>query len=390
MKTPVRSKDQFLIFGRPCLEDEDIEEVLDSLNSRWLGTGPKVGRFEIAIAEYKQVSHAVAVNSCTAGLHLSCIALGLGPGDEVITTALTFCASINAIIHAGATPVLADVDPETMNISPESIIAHITERTRAIMVVHLAGRPCNMNAIQAIATEYGLKVIEDCAHAIETEYHDKKAGAIGDIGVLSFYATKNITTAEGGMVLTNYNDIATRVKQLCLHGLSADAWKRYSDSGYRHYYVTETGYKYNMTDLQASLGLHQLERIEKLAQKRVQVWENYMQAFAQTPLRLPAPIEPGTRHARHLFTILVDEAQCGITRDQFLGDMNNHNIGVGVHYVAIPEHPFYQKTFGWDPADYPNATQIGQQTVSLPLSACLSDQDVQDVIAAVYDTLETT
>jgi dTDP-4-amino-4,6-dideoxygalactose transaminase len=384
---PVRSRDNFLIFGQPCLEQEDIDELMDSLKARWIGTGPKVGKFERAVAVYKGVANAIAVNSCTAGLHLACIALGLGPGDEVITTALTFCATVNVIIHAGATPVLADIDPATMNIDPASVEARITDRTRAILVVHLAGRPCDMDAIMEIAHRRHLRVIEDCAHAIETEYHGQKAGAIGDIGVLSFYATKNITTGEGGMALTDFNDYATRIKQLCLHGLSADAWKRYSDAGYKHYYVVEAGYKYNMTDLQASLGLHQMERVEALAQRRKEIWEAYLKALAQTPLGLPAPEAPNTRHARHLFTVMVDEEKCGIARDDFLQAIAYHNIGVGVHYLSIAEHPFYQKAFGWKPEDWPNAMRVGRQTVSLPLSGCLSDQDVQDVIDAILNVL---
>lgn len=387
---PIRPKEKFLVFGQPCLEQEDINEVLDSLRARWIGTGPKVGKFERLLASYKGVANAIAVNSATAGLHLACLALGLSPGDEVITTALTFCSSVNIIIHAGATPVLADVDPRTMNIDPASIESKITERTRAILVVHLAGRACDMDAIQSIAKKHNLLIIEDCAHAIETEYHGQKAGAIGEVGVLSFYATKNLTTGEGGMILTNYNDIAVRCKQLSLHGLSADAWKRYSDSGYRHYYVAEAGYKYNMTDMQASLALHQFDRLEKMAQRRKEVWGQYLSAFASTPLGLPAPEEHDTRHARHLFTVLVDEEKCGISRDDFLSAMTTHNIGVGVHYLAIPEHPFYQKAYGWKPEDWPNAMRIGRQTVSLPLSGCLSDADVADVIAAVHDILSPT
>jgi dTDP-4-amino-4,6-dideoxygalactose transaminase len=384
---PVRSKERFLVFGQPCIEEADIAEVVDSMNLRWLGTGPKVARFEQAMAEYKGVAHAVAVNSCTAGLHLACIALGLGPGDEVITTALTFCSTVNVIIHSGATPVLADVDPVTMNIDPRSSAAKITDRTRAIIVVHLAGRPCDMSAIMALAEKHRLLVIEDCAHAIETEYQGQKAGTIGAIGVLSFYATKNIATGEGGMVLTQSAELATRLKQLSLHGLSADAWKRYSDSGYKHYYVVEAGYKYNMMDLQAAIGLRQLERIDQFARQRERIWSTYLQALAGTPLGLPAPDEPNTRHARHLFTVLVDEEKCGVSRDEFLERMTAHNIGVGVHYLSVPEHPHYQKTYGWRPQAWPNAMRIGRQTVSLPLSGCLTDNDAWDVINAIYDIL---
>lgn len=384
---PVRPTERFLVFGQPCIEEADIAEVVDSLRARWLGTGPKVARFENALAQYKGVSFAIAVNSCTAGLHLAYLALGIGPGDEVITTALTFCSTVNAIIHCGATPVLADVDPMSMNIDPASIEEKITNRTRAITVVHLAGRPCNMTTIMAIAAKHNLLVIEDCAHAIETEYHGQKAGTIGACGALSFYATKNIATGEGGMVLTHSAELANRIKQLSLHGLSADAWKRYSDSGYKHYYVVEAGYKYNMMDLQAAIGLHQFERLEQYARRRQQIWNRYLEAFADTPLGLPAPDEPDTRHARHLFTVLVDKAKCGITRDEFLSLMTAHNIGVGVHYLSVPEHPYYQQAFGWLPEAWPAAMRLGRQTVSLPLSGCLSDDDVEDVIQAVYNNL---
>jgi dTDP-4-amino-4,6-dideoxygalactose transaminase len=384
---PVRSKDRFLVFGQPCIEQAEVEEVADSLHKRWLGTGPKVAQFEDTMAQYKGVSHAIAVSSCTSGLHLACLVLGLGPGDEVVTTALTFCATVNVVIHCGATPVLADVDPVSMNIDPQSVAEKVTERTRAIIVVHLAGRPCDMAAIMAIAEEHGLLVIEDCAHAIETEYHGQKAGTIGSVGVLSFYATKNLTTGEGGMVLTNSAELADRIKQLSLHGLSADAWRRYSDSGYKHYYAVEAGYKYNMMDLQAAIGLHQFERLAGYARRRQQIWEMYLQAFASTPLVLPSSEEPDTRHARHLFTVLVDQERCGITRDEFLSRMTEHNIGVGVHYLSIPEHPYYQQTYGWLPEAWPNAMRIGRQTVSLPLSGCLTGGDVQDVIDAVYDVL---
>lgn len=384
---PLRPKERFLVFGQPCIGGEEIAEVVSSLRARWVGTGPKVAQFEEEMGRYKNSPHAVAVNSCTAGLHLACIALGLGPGDEVITTALTFCATANSIIHSGATPVLADVDPDTMNISPRDIEAKITPRTRAVLVVHLAGRPCEMDAVMVLAKKHRLSVIEDCAHAIESEYHGRKVGTIGDLGVLSFYATKNITTAEGGMVLTRSAGLAARIKQLSLHGLSKDAWRRYSDSGYRHYFVLEAGFKYNMTDLQAAIGLRQLARIERFARRREEVWNFYRQALANTPLQLPAAIDPETRHARHLFTVLVDKKRCGLSRDEFLDRMTAHNIGVGVHYLSLPEHPYYRKAFGWRPRKWPRAMRIGRQTVSLPLSGCITDEDAEDVVKAVREVL---
>lgn len=373
----------FLVFGSPAVEEAEIDEVVASLRSGWLGTGPKVARFEGDFRHYKGAPHAVAVNSCTAALHLSLIASGVGPGDEVITTPMTFCATVNAIIHAGATPVLADVDPLTMNIDPAEVERRLTPRTKAILPVHFAGRACNMDALGAIAERHRLKIIEDCAHAIETEYHGRKTGTFGDFGCFSFYVTKNIITGEGGMVLCKREEDAARVKVLGLHGMSKDAWKRFSDSGYKHYQVVECGFKYNMMDLQAAIGIHQLKRIEPYWRRRCEIWKRYSEAFADLPIGLPAAEEPETRHARHLYTILVDEARTGIGRDAFLDAMTALKIGVGVHYLSIPEHPYYQKAFGWRPEGYPHAMRIGRQTVSLPLSPKLTDQDVGDVIEAV-------
>lgn len=382
-----QKRDTFLVFGAPAIEDAEIQEVINSMKSGWLGTGPKVAQFERDFAAYKDATYSAALNSCTAALHLSILASDVKPGDEVITTPLTFCATVNAIIHAGGTPVLADVDPLTMNISPKEIESRITARTKAILPVHFAGRPCDMDAIMDIAKRNNLKVIEDCAHAIETEYKGKKAGNFGDFGCFSFYVTKNIVTGEGGMVLAQKEEDIARIKVLGLHGMSKDAWKRFSDEGYKHYQVVECGYKYNMMDLQAAIGIHQLKRIEQYWQRRKEIWQRYNEAFSSLPLGLPADTEPDTRHAYHLYTVLVDEKKAGITRDAFLDGMTKENIGVGVHYLSVPEHPYYQQTFGWKPEDYPNAMRIGRQTVSLPISAKLTDRDVEDVIAAVKKVL---
>src|SRR5438552_4376979 len=279
----------YLVFGQPLIEEPEIEEVVKSLRVAWLGTGPKVAAFEKLVAEYKSVNHAVAVNSCTAGLHLSCLALGLQSGDEVIVPAMTFCATVNSVIHAGATPVLVDVESNTFNMDPEQVRRKISPRTKAIMPVHFAGRACNMDALKSLAGEHDLKIVEDCAHAIETEYRGKKAGVIGDCGVLSFYSTKNIVTGEGGMVLTDSADVAARIKMLALHGMSTDAWRRFSDDGYKHYDVVEVGFKYNMMDLQAAVGMHQIKRVEHYWQKRLEIWERYSEAFAGLPVKLPAP-----------------------------------------------------------------------------------------------------
>ena len=376
-------REQFLVFGAPAIEDAEIQEVVATMRSGWLGTGPRVARFEREFAAYKGAEHAAAVNSCTAALHLALLASGVKPGDEVITTALTFCATVNAIIHAGATPVLADVDPVTMNIDPADVTRKLTGRTKALVPVHFAGRPCDMKSLSGLAERHGMKMIEDCAHAIETVYLGRKAGTFGDFGCFSFYVTKNVVTGEGGMVLTMREEDLARIKVLALHGMSKDAWKRFSDEGYKHYQVVDAGFKYNMMDIQAAIGIHQLERVEANWQRRQEIWQRYDEAFAGLPITLPAAPEPDTRHAYHLYTLLVEERTARTSRDHFLDGMTRQKIGVGVHYLSIPEHPYYQEAFGWRPEDFPNAMRIGRQTVSIPLSARLSNSDVEDVIAAV-------
>ena len=384
---PVRSPDKFLVFGSPLIGEEEKREVLDCLETGWLGTGPKVARFEQDFRAYKQAAFAVAMNSCTAALHLSILAADIGPGDEVITTPLTFCASVNAIMHAGAQPVLADVDPTTFNIDPVRVEAQITKRTKAILPVHFAGRPCDMDGLGMLAKKHGLQLIEDCAHAIETTYKGKHVGTFGEFGCFSFYVTKNVATGEGGMVLTPREEAANRLKILALHGMSKDAWKRFTDEGYKHYQVVECGFKYNMMDIQAALGIHQLRRVEANWRRRQEIWQIYQRAFQDLPLTLPAPPEEGTRHAYHLYTVLVDSERTGVSRDAFMGALTAENVGVGVHYRSIPVQPYYAERFGWKPEDYPNSVSIGEQTVSLPLSAKLTDEDVHDVIQAVRKTL---
>lgn len=377
----------FLIFGAPLIEQAEIDEVVACMESAWLGTGPRVAQFERDFAAYQglQPSRVAAVNSCTAALHVSMVASDLEPGSEVITTPMTFCASINAIIHAGLTPVLADVDPVTQNIDPAAIEAAITPRTRAILPVHFAGRPCEMDAIMAIARKHGLRVIEDCAHAIESTYRGRKAGTFGDFGCFSFYATKNVVTGEGGMITGRDEAHIARAKVLALHGMSKDAWHRFGDQGYKHYQVVEAGFKYNMMDLQAAIGIHQLARVEKNWRRRETIWTRYMAAFADLPIGSPASPASNTRHAYHLFTIMIDKTRCGISRDDFLDAMNTRRIGTGVHYLAVPEHPYYQQRYGWNVAQWPNAMRIGRETVSLPLSPKLTDTDVARVIEAVRD-----
>jgi len=384
---PVRKKEDFLVFGAPLIEEPEIEEVVACMRRRWIGAGPKVRQFEEDFGAFKGAKHAMALNSCTAALHLSMFAAGIGRGDEVITTAMTFCATINAIIHCGATPVLVDCDRETMNILPEEVEKRITAKTKAILPVHFAGRCCNMDPIMEMARTYDLLIIEDCAHAIESEYHGKQAGRFGDIACFSFYVTKNIITGEGGMVLTDDDRFAERIKVLGLHGMSKDAWKRFSDEGYRHYQVIHPGYKYNMMDIQAAIGIHQLKRVDKYWKHRQTIWNKYSEAFKDLPCIVPPETEPNTRHAYHLYTPLIDIDETGKTRDWVLNALTAENIGVGVHYLPVHLHPFYRKTYGWKEGDFPNAEWIGERTVSLPLSAALNSHDVEDVVEAFQKVL---
>jgi dTDP-4-amino-4,6-dideoxygalactose transaminase len=380
-------RERFLVFGAPNIDQDEIDGVVAVMRSGWLGTGPKVAQFEGDFAAYKGVDRAAAVNSCTAALHLSLVVAGIGPGDEVITTPMTFCSTINVIIHAGATPVLADIDPTTLNIDPARVEEKITARTKAILPVHFAGRPAEMDALCAIAERHGIRLIEDCAHAIETQYRGRKAGTFGDFGCFSFYATKNVATGEGGMVLARAEDEHQRIKTLSLHGLSRDAWKRFGADADHHYQVIEAGFKYNMMDLQAAMGIEQLKKVDTFWQRRQRLWSSYQAILAPFPLGLPADAAPETRHAYHLYTVLVDEARAGIARDAFMTAMIAQNIGVGIHYRSIPDHPYYRRAYGWDPEDYPHAARIGRQIVSLPLTSGMTERDQQDVVDAVCRTL---
>jgi dTDP-4-amino-4,6-dideoxygalactose transaminase len=382
---PVR--DQMLVFGEPQLLGEEIEEMLQTLRSGWIGMGPRVAAFENDFARYVGSCHAVAVSSCTAALHLAMIACDIRAGAEVIVPAMTFVSTANAVVHAGGTPALADVD-RTGCIDPESAAQVVTERTRAIVPVHFAGRPCRMDALLALGAEHGLHVIEDCAHAIETMYDGRHAGTLGRFGAFSFYATKNVVTGEGGMLTTDDTEAADRLRRLALHGLSADAWKRYSDEGFRHYELVEPGFKYNMTDMQAALGVHQLRRVEENLVRRQEIWRRYDEAFADLPVLRPSPEEPGTRHARHLYTLLLDLEHLRVDRDDVLAKLYRFNIGTGVHYRAVHLHPYYRERYGYRLGSFPTAEWISDRTLSLPLSPKLTDGDVEDVVAAVRRALQ--
>lgn len=383
----MKKRKDFLIFGSPRIEEDEIKEVEASLKAGWLGTGPKVDKFQRLFKEYIGAGFAVALNSCTAALHLAMLVAGVKKGDEVITTPLTFCATANAIIHTGANPIFVDVNRRTMNIDPAFIERHITKKTKAIIPVHFAGRPCNMNAIMDIARRHKLLVVEDAAHCIEGVRDGKKIGTIGDVTCFSFYVTKNITTGEGGMITTNSEKWADEIKMCSLHGLDKDAWMRYSDKGFKHYEVVLPGFKYNMMDIQAAIGIHQLKRIDEYFQRRNEIWKRYDAAFSKLPLILPSPEEKNAIHARHLYTVLVDEKTTGMSRDEFQQKLYALNIGTGVHYVSLHLHKYYREKYGFKPSDFPNAEFISERTVSLPLSAKLTDGDVEYVIECVKGVL---
>ncbi|MEO6222776.1 MAG: DegT/DnrJ/EryC1/StrS family aminotransferase [Vicinamibacterales bacterium] len=382
---PVR--EHYLVFGSPQLLEPEIDGVVAAMRSAWIGTGPRVQEFETAFARYIGTPYPLAVNSCTAALHLALVALGVGPGDEVIVPAMTFASTANVVIHAGGVPVFADVDRSTMCLDPVAAEQKITARTKVILPVHFAGRACDIDALMAVASSHGLHLLEDCAHAIETLWHGRHAGTFGAFGAFSFYATKNVVTGEGGLLATANEAWAERVQRLALHGLSAHAWKRFSDAGFKHYEVMEPGFKYNMMDLQAAIGLPQLERVEANLGRREEIWARYDRAFIDLPAVVPAPVAEDTRHARHLYTLLLDIDHLTATRDEVQGALHAQGIGTGLHYKALHQHHYYRERFGARTGSLVNAEWISERTISLPLGPRLSEGDVDDVIFAVRQTL---
>ncbi len=376
-------REKYLVFGAPSIGAAERAEVLACIESGWLGAGPRVAEFERRLAAYLAAPVAVAVNSCTAALHLALRVLDLPLGSEVITTAMTFCATANAIVHAGHEPVFADCDRATLNIDVKDVRRKITPRTRAIVPVHFAGRPCVMGPLMQLASQHGLAVVEDAAHALEATIDGRHCGTLGDFGCFSFYVTKSLTTVEGGMVVPRDPRRAARIKTLALHGMSADAWQRYGDEGFVHYEVEEPGFKYNLTDFAASIGLHQLAGLDERWRRRQTLWRFYEQQLADLPLTLPAPPAPNTRHALHLFTCLVDDTRTDLARDRVLARLHALRIGAGVHYRPVHQHPWYRRSTGDRTGTLPNAEWIGARTFSLPLSAGMTDEDAADVVRAL-------
>ena len=382
-------RDTFLVFGAPLLGEAELAEIADSLRSGWIGTGPKVQRFERLIADYVGVPNVRCVSSCTAALMLGLKALDVGPGDEVLVPAMTFIASANAVEHAGATPVFVDSEPGTGLIDLDQAEAAITPRTAAIMPVHLAGRPVDMDRVNALRDRHGIHVIEDAAHAIGAAWRGRRIGTHGNLTAYSFYVTKNITTGEGGALATEDAEVASRVERLALHGLSLGAWQRFSDKGFKHYEVLEPGFKFNMMDLQAALGIHQLPNLDRWIERRAELWQRYDDGLAALPLRTPpTPDERLMRHARHLYQVEVTD-DSPTARDELLQGLVELKIGSGVHYRGVHLHPFYRDRYGLARESFPVATDISERTLSLPLSQSVSDEDQDDVMTALRRLLAT-
>jgi dTDP-4-amino-4,6-dideoxygalactose transaminase len=381
----------FLPFALPSIGEAEIAEVVDSLRSGWITMGPKVKRFEAAFAEYIGTPHAVAMNSCTAGLQIALQALGVGPGDEVIVPTITFCATANVVVQLGAKPVLVDVG-EDLNIDPAAAAAAVTAKTRAIMPVHYGGQACDLEAIYALAARHRLAVVEDAAHAVASEYRGRRIGAAfderwpapsGRATVFSFYATKNLATGEGGMLTTDDPQIAERCRRLALHGMSRDAWQRYTSSGSWYYEVIEPGYKQNMTDIQASIGIHQLQRLDEFTRVRQHYGGMYDAALRDLP-ELSLPVRHHDRnHTSHLYPVRFLSERLTIGRDEIIQELGRCNIGTSVHFIPVHLHPFYRDTYGYAENDIPNAARFYRQLVSLPLYPAMTEDDVVSVSQAV-------
>ena len=382
---PVRR--EFLPFHRPSFGPEEEAEVVDTLRSGWVTMGPKTRRLEAAFREMLGVPYAVAVNSCTAALHLALKGLGVGPGDEVITTPLSFATTANVLVHVGATPVFADVEPDTLNLDPAAVAVRIGPRTKAIMPVHLHGHPCEMDGLEALARRHGLLLIEDAAHAIEATYHGRKMGANSDAAAFSFYATKNITTGEGGMLITRRRDLADQAELLRLHGMSRDAWKRYGSEGFRHWDILVPGYKYNLSDVHAAIGLAQLPKLEKFWVERQRLCERYDELLAGLPEVIRPVVRCEVRSAYHVYNIRAKVEQLRWTRDQVMAAIQAEKIGLGVHFRALHLHPYYRDHFGFRRGLCPVAEAASDRLFSLPLYPGLSDADVRDAVAAVAKVL---
>ena len=381
-------RSEFLSFSPPSIGDAECREVLDTLNSDWITTGPKTKAFEAKLSGYLGAPSIVALNSCTAGLHVGLVALGIGPGDEVIVPAMTFCATANVVEHVGARPVLVDVCPDTLNLDPEAAEKAITPRTKAIIPVHYAGHPVDLDPIFDLAKKHGLVVMEDAAHALPAKYKGVMVGSRDNLAAFSFYATKNLTTIEGGC-LTGDPALVDKARIIGHHGMNRDAWKRFDKSGSWYYEVVLPGFKYNMTDVQAAIGLHQLDRLAGFQIKRREVVAAYEKGLGDLK-EVQLPIErPEVESAWHLYVIRLHLPLLTIDRNTFIEELKARNIGTSVHYLPVHMHPFYRDKYGYKPEDCPVAADAFTRILTLPLHPGLSDKDVQDVVEAVRDVVST-
>lgn len=379
---PVREPHRPLLLGAPSVGEDEISAIAQCLRSGWIGPGQRVAEFESEFARYKGAPHAIAVSSGTAAIQLALFGIGIKPGDEVIVPAMTFAPSLHTIIHAGATPVLADCDQATFGIDPVDVERRITSRTKAILAVHMCGRCCDMSALLDLARRHGLKVIEDCAHAIEATLDGRPSGLMGDIGCFSFYATKNLTTGDGGMVLTRDDRLHRRMRRVALQGVTAGAWKRFV-CGRRSYQVVSPGFRCAMNDIAAAIGLTQLRRLEERWRRRERLWQTYAAELQGLPLRFQAPVPPNSRHARHLLSAVLDVESAGLSRAALVEALWAENIGCGVHYQPVHEQRYFRRKLGVRKGDLPNASYVGERTLSLPMSPDLSEQDIADVAEAL-------
>jgi len=380
-------KREFIPLTKPTIEENEIEEVVKVLKSGWLTTGPKVAEFEESMQKYLGCKEAVGLSSCTGGLHIALAALGIKPGDEVIVPTYTFAASAHVVAWLGAKPVLVDVEKDTFNIDPKKIEGAITDKTKAIIPVHFAGHSCDMDKIMAIAKKHNLYVIEDAAHAIGTDYKNKKIGNFGNATVFSFYATKTITTAEGGMIVTNDKELGKKLKRYSYFGVDKDAFNRYADKGNWYYEIIELGYKYNMDNIQGVLGVEQLKKLESFIEKRRKLASLYTGLLKGVP-GIIVPLEKEyTRHSYHLYPILLDIENMSMSRGEFIDKLKEHNIGASVHFIPLHLHPYYQKTYGYKKGDFPNAEYLFDREVSLPLYPGMSEEDIRYVAEAIKEII---
>ena len=381
----MNKRDEFLPYCRPYFDDDELNRVADVLKSGWWTKGSVTREFEKVFAEYVGAKYAVAVNSCTAAMHIALVAKGIGEGDEVISTPMTFCSTINTIVHTGAKPVLVDIDSKTGLIDVDKIEAAITEKTKAIVPVHYAGQSCDMDKINAIAEKYGLFVLEDCAHALSTEYKGKKIGSMGNACAYSFYVTKNISTAEGGMLTTDDEELYEKASVLSLHGMSKNAWSRYGTKGDWKYEVCDPGFKYNLTDIAAALGIAQMNKLDEMQDIRTEYAEIYNKAFDEIDGITYLKDNGLGKNSAHLYVIQIDKNKFDIDRDTFIELLKEYNIGTSVHFIPICMHPYYINNFGYKKGDFPETEKMFEGIISLPLYPSMTREDVMYVIEAVRE-----